>query len=118
MGHDLRWNTIWPWPAIDGRCSGAILLPPLAFSQTGRIVAALTDASVVLAAGMTMSATMRSENLIGRVVRDPLSRAALVMVLARRVGHRYVCRQSPPGGSRPARDSLAPAKSRAKAQRA
>ena len=58
MGHDLRWNDDLAAARNRRALSPAPLLPPLAFSQTGRIVAALADASVVLASGMTMSATL------------------------------------------------------------
>ena len=58
MGHDLRWNDDLAAARNRRASSPAPLLPPLAFSQTGRIVAALADASVVIAAGLTASATM------------------------------------------------------------
>jgi hypothetical protein len=116
MGHDLRWNDDLAAERNRRASSPAPLLPPLAFSQTGRIVAALADASLVIAAGLTASATMP----IGKASSVALcailyhARARDVRLLARRVGHRHVCRQSPPGGSRPGKPEIpqAPAKSR------
>jgi hypothetical protein len=58
MGHDLRWNDDRAAESNRRASSPAPVLPPLAFSQTGRIVAALSDASVVLTAGLTVSATL------------------------------------------------------------
>jgi len=58
MGHDLQWNDDRAAEHNRRTSSPAPTLPPLAFSQTGRIVAALADASVVLTAGLTVSATM------------------------------------------------------------
>ena len=58
MGHDLRWKDDLAAEHNRRTSFPAPKLPPLAFSQTGRIVAALADASVVLTAGLTVSATM------------------------------------------------------------
>jgi transcriptional regulator with XRE-family HTH domain len=58
MGHDLRWKDDLAAEHNRRTLSPAPKLPPLAFAHTGRIVAALADASVVLTAGLTVSATM------------------------------------------------------------
>ena len=58
MGHDLRWNDDLAAEPNRRASPPAATLPPLAFSQTGRIVGALADASVVLTAGLTVSAAM------------------------------------------------------------
>jgi len=58
VGHDLRWNDDLAVDRNRRASAPAAALPPLAFSQTGRIVGALADASLVLTAGLTVSATM------------------------------------------------------------
>ena len=55
IGHDLRWKDDL-LVEHDRRASAPEPeRPPLAFSQTGRIVAAVADASVVLTVGLTLS---------------------------------------------------------------
>ena len=58
MGHDLRWKD--DLVAENDRRASSLEpeLPPLAFSQTGRIVAAIADASAVLTAALTLSAML------------------------------------------------------------
>ena len=58
MGHDLRWKDDFVADAERRASPSEPELPPLAFSQTGRIVAAVADASVVLIAALTLSVVL------------------------------------------------------------
>src|SRR2546422_5912333 len=58
VGHDLRWNDDLAVDRNRRASPPAAALPPLAFSQTGRIVGALADASLVLTAGLPVCAPM------------------------------------------------------------
>lgn len=58
MGHDLRWKDDLVVETDRRASSPEPELPPLAFSRTGRIVAAVADASVVLTAALILSAML------------------------------------------------------------
>ena len=58
MGHDLRWKDDVVADTDRRASSPEPELPPLAFSQTGRIVAAVADASVVVIVALTLSVVL------------------------------------------------------------